>query len=421
MTKPDQPKGMSLNKGSTKERKTYSLPIGPQHPMYVEAENLIVNIDGETITDVQVNLGYMHRGIEELMQRRNYIQGIYLSERICGICSGIHSVTYTQVVENLLGTEIPERAKLIRMIILELERLHSHLLFVGLVGYQIGLDTVFMYSWKDREHVLDMLELVSGNRVNYGIPTVGGVRRDIPGAKIGEVLKILNKVEKQARYYEKLLSSDRSIRVRTEGLGKLAKSFVLDHSIIGPVARGSGVRTDIRADLPFLLYEDVPWKVVTMKGCDVSARAMVKVLELYQSISILRTCLSRLSRLEDRTLVTKVPFSVPAGEAVAVTEAPRGELIYYARSNGTDKPERMRIRTPTFMNIVYCLPPILKGQQLADLPIIVSSVDPCFSCCDRVTVIDERKGSVQVVDEAWLSRLKKHGKPPAMSRGGTCI
>ena len=388
-------------------KKTYSLPIGPQHPMYVEAENLAVTVDGETITNVDVNIGYMHRGIEELMQKRNYIRGIYLSERICGICSGIHSMTYTQVVENLLDLDIPERAKLIRMIILELERLHSHMLFFGLVGYQIGLDTVFMYSWRDREIVMDMLELVSGNRVNYGIPTVGGVRRDIPGSKIGEIVKRLDKIEKACAYYQKVFTKDRSIMARTVGLGKLPKSYVLDYSIIGPVARGSGVRTDIRADVPYLLYDDMDWKVVVASGTDVSARAVVKVLETFQAIRILRTCFSRLSRLEDRTLTVKAPFMVPQNEAIAVTEAPRGELIYYARSNGTDMPERMRIRTPTFINIMYCLPPMLKGQQLADLPIIVSSADPCFSCCDRVTIIDERTGSTQLVDEAWLKRLEK--------------
>jgi NADH-quinone oxidoreductase subunit D len=375
--------------------------------MYVEAENLAVTVDGETITSVDVNIGYMHRGIEGLMEKRNYIQGIYLAERICGICSGIHSMSYVQVVESLLGLDPPEAAKLIRMITLELERLHSHLLFLGLVGYQIGLDTLFMYSWKDREHVLDMLELVSGNRVNYAIPTVGGVRRGIPAAKAGEVLKILNLIEKRTRYYEKLFKSDRAVRSRSLGLGKLSRRHCLDYSIIGPVARGSGIRTDIRADVPYLLYDNMDWRVIVSNGCDVYSRVVVKVLEMYQSIKLLRTCLNRLTKLKDKTLVKKAPFVIPPAEAIAVTEAPRGELIYYARSNGTDRPERMRIRTPSFMNLVYCLPPMLKGQQLADLPIIVSSADPCFSCCDRVTIIDENRGTTRMVDEAWLQRLRR--------------
>jgi membrane-bound hydrogenase subunit alpha len=389
------------------QRKCYMLPVGPQHPMYVEAENLAVTLDGETITKVDVNIGYMHRGIEELLQRRNYIQGIYVAERICGICSGIHSMTYCQAVENLLDIEIPERARLIRMVVLELERIHSHLLFLGLIGYQIGLDTVFMYSWRDREHVLDALELLSGNRVNYAMPAIGGVRRDIPGGKSGEILKRLNIIEKSTAYYEKLFRSDRSVRARSMGLGRLHKSHVLDYSIIGPVARASGVRTDVRADVPYLLYDDMDWRVIVRDGCDTHARVMVKVLEIYQSIRILRGCLSRLARLRDRSLTVRVPPVIQPAEAIAVGEAPRGELIYYARSNGSDRPERMRIRTPSFMNLLYCLPPMLEGEQLADLPVIVSSADPCFSCCDRVTLIDGKSGSARRVDEAWL---KKHGE-----------
>ncbi len=388
-------------------RKTYCLPVGPQHPMYVEAENLAVTLDGETITKVDVNIGYMHRGIEELMQKRNYIQAIYLAERICGICSSVHSTTYCQAVENLLDLDIPERAKLIRMVMLELERIHSHFLFLGLVGYQIGLDTVFMYSWRDREHVMDALELLSGNRVNYAMSTIGGVRRDIPGGKLGEVLKRLNLLEKSVDYHERLFRNDRSIRARTMGLGKLQKGYSLDYSIIGPVARGSGIRTDIRADVPYLLYDDMDWRVIVKDGGDTHARVMVKILEIRQSIKIIRSCLSRLARLQDRALTVRAPTIIAPTEAIAVSEAPRGELIYYARSNGTDMPERLRIRTPSFMNLLYCLPPMLEGEQLADLPVIVSSADPCFSCCDRVTLIDEKSGSARRVDEAWL---KKHGE-----------
>jgi Ni,Fe-hydrogenase III large subunit len=251
-----------------------------------------------------------------------------------------------------------------------------------------------------------MLELVSGNRVNYGMPTVGGVRRDISGSKTGEILKILNLIEKRTRYYEGIFRNDRAIRARTFDLGKLPRKHVLERSIIGPVARGSGVRTDIRADLPYLLYDDMEWKVIVQEGNDVHARVMVKVLEMYQAVNILRSCLSRLSKVTDLKLVNRAPFAVPPEEAIAVTEAPRGELIYYARSNGTDRPERMRIRTPTFVNIVNCLPPMLEGQQLADLPVIVSSADPCFSCCDRIALIDENKGTTRMVDEAWLKRLE---------------
>ena len=386
------------------ERQTYSLPVGPQHPMYIEAENLNVYLDGETIVDVDVNVGYLHRGIEELMQRRNYLQNIFVAERICGICSGIHSMTYCQCVENLLGIDIPERAKYIRTLVLELERLHSHFLFLGVVGYEIGMDTVFMYVWKDREHVMDMLEQVSGNRVNYAMPTMGGVRRDIPNHIIPSMLEKLNHLEKRTEYYRKLFLRDRTISARSRGVGILPKKDVERLSIVGPVARASGVRIDVRMDFPYLKYGDLDWKVIVEKGEDSQARVMVKVLEIFQSISILRQCLKKLPSL-DREIKTKVPLAIPKTEAIAIMEAPRGELVYYAMSNGTDRPERMRIRTPSFVNIIYSLPIMLKEQQLADLPIIVASIDPCFSCTDRMTLIDTKSGERKTVDETYLKKL----------------
>lgn len=391
---------------SREERKKacYHLPIGPQHPMYVESENIVVHLDGESIVDVDVNIGYMHRGIEELMQRRNYIQNIYLAERICGICSGIHSMTYTQCVENLAGVrEIPERAKLIRTITLELERLHSHLLFFGVAGYEMGLDTLFMYTWRDREHVLDMLELVSGNRVNYAIPTPGGVRRNIPEGRIPEMIKKLNYLEKQSRYYRKVFEGDRVFRERSEGLGILKRGDVERFHIVGPVARASGVRDDVRKNLPYLVYDELDWSMITQKEGDVKARVMVKALEMFQSIEILRQCLRRVKKSPPE-LKIKVPLVIPPAEGIAIMEAPRGEVIYHGRSNGTDMPERMRIRTPSFVNIPYSVPLMLRDQQLGDLPVIVSSIDPCFSCCDRVTLLNTKSGEKRNVDSTYLKR-----------------
>ncbi|MFC2143902.1 nickel-dependent hydrogenase large subunit [Candidatus Aenigmatarchaeota archaeon] len=390
------------------EKKTYGLPIGPQHPMYVEAENLMVYVDGETIAKVDINVGYLHRGIEEIMQRRNYLQNIYVSERICGICSGIHSMTYCQCVENLVGMDIPDRAKYIRMIILELERLHSHLLFLGVAGYEMGFDTAFMYSWKDREYVMDMLEQISGNRVNYAMPTPGGVRRDIPNHIIPNIMRKLDFLEKRTEYYRKVFLKDRTIIARTRGLGILPKKDARNLSMVGPVARASGVRTDVRKEIPYLKYDDVDWKMVVDKGEDTQARIMVKVLEMFESIEILRQSLKRLISMPGVGDVRKkFPTMIPEAEAIAVMEAPRGELVYYAISNGTDKPERMRMRTPSFVNVMYSVPIILKGQQLADLPVIVASIDPCFSCTDRMTLIDTKLGEARRVDETYLKKLEQ--------------
>jgi NADH-quinone oxidoreductase subunit D len=384
------------------DRKTYTLPVGPQHPLYVEAENLMVHIDGETIVDVDVNIGYMHRGIEEMMQRRNYLQNIYLSERICGICSGCHSVCYCQAVENLTELEIPGRAAYIRTIILELERLHSHFLFLGVVGYEMGLDTIFMYTWKDRELVMDMLEEISGNRVNYAMPTIGGVRRDISEQVRTSMLDKLPKLVKRFDYYKNVFSRDVSIRKRTMDIGILPKADANRFSIQGPVLRASGGNYDVRRDAPFAAYPEIKdWSVVIEKEGDVHARVLQKIMELYESVHILEHALRRLPHTE---LKAKTGLAIPEAEAVSLVEAPRGELLYAARSNGTDTPARMRMRTPSFSNML-ALPIILKDQQLADLPVIVGSIDPCFSCTDRVTLVEERTGETKTVDATYLKRL----------------
>lgn len=387
------------------EKKTYSLPIGPQHPMYVEAENLTVHVDGETIIDVDVNIGYLHRGIEELMQRRNYMQNVYLAERICGICSGVHSMTYCQAVENLLQMEIPERAKYIRTIVLELERLHSHLLFLGIAGYEMGLDTVFMYAWRDREYVMDMLEQISGNRVNYAMPVIGGSRRDIANTKIPGFLKKLDYLDKRSDYYANLFLKDKTILARTKTLGILKQSNVENYSIVGPVARASNVRIDIRKDMPYLAYDSLDWEIVSQPGCDVQARVLVKVYEMKQSIEILNQCMKQLIKTKGDFVLKNVPLNIPENESIALYEAPRGELVYYLRSNGSDKPARARVRTPSFVNILHSLKPMLREQQLADLPIIVASIDPCFSCTDRITLIDINSGDKKCVDEAYIKKL----------------
>ncbi|MFH1445009.1 MAG: nickel-dependent hydrogenase large subunit [Nanoarchaeota archaeon] len=389
------------------EEKLYALPIGPQHPMYIEAENMKVHVDGETIAKVDINIGYMHRGIEELMQRRNYIQNIYLAERICGICSGVHSVTYCQAIENMLGLEIPERAEYIRTVILELERLHSHFLFLGIMGYEMGLDTAFMYAWKDREIVMDMLEEISGNRVNYGMPTIGGVRRDIPDSMVPKFIKDCEKLEKRGRVYANLFKGDLFTLARTRKKGFLPKRDIDRFSIVGPVARGSDVKYDMRKITPYLAYDKVKWKVISKEDGDVRARILVKALEIEQSVKILDQCFRHLEQMKKRTLRNNAPFTVPPTEGFSVTEAPRGELFYYIRSNGTDTPARVRIRTPTFVNIIHTLPIILKNQQLADLPVIVASIDPCFSCCDRVAIVDQKSGKQQVLNETELRRMLK--------------
>ncbi|MBU1135027.1 MAG: hypothetical protein KKG13_00740, partial [Nanoarchaeota archaeon] len=325
---------------------------------------------------------------------------------VVGNCSGIHSVTYCQTIENLLSIKPPERAEYIRTVILELERLHSHFLFLGVMGYEMGLDTAFMYAWKDREIVMNMLESISGNRVNYGMPTIGGSRRDIPDKMIPALIKSCDKLRDKGKYYVGLFKHDTMLQRRVKRIGYLKRRDVNRFSLIGPVARASGLNYDIRKAMPYSIYDRLKWNVITNDECDVRARILVKALEIEQSVKILNQCFTHLRDMKKnrRVLRTKVPLTVPPAEGYSISEAPRGELLYYARSNGTDIPARMRIRTPSFINLVEGLPLVLKGAQLADLPVIVASFDPCFSCCDRVAVVDEKSGNKQVFNETELRR-----------------
>jgi len=341
--------------------------------------------------------------VEELMQKRNYLQNIYLAERICGICSGVHSITYTYAVERLVNMEIPERAKYIRTIIGELERIHSHLLFLGVIAYEMGLDTLFMYTWKDRELVMEILEEITGNRVNYAMMTPGGVRRDIPDRLIPSILDRLRKIEERSLYYEKVFSKDKLVEKRTSGIGILPHSLAHELSIRGPHARASGIGYDIRRVDPYASYDKIEFEVVTLKDGDVRARILVRAMELFQSVRILKACLKELRSMRDKKLKNPFPLVVPESEAIARCEAPRGEVLYYIVSNGTDKPERVKVTTPSFANMVS-MRPILMDQHLADLPVIVASTDPCFSCTDRITLIDGKSGKSKIVNLDYIRR-----------------
>ncbi len=379
----------------------YTLPLGPQHPALVEPEYLKVHLDGETIVDVEINLGFMHRGIEKALQQRTYQQDRFLIEKICGICSSIHTLTYCNTIEKLLDVEIPERAKYIRMIIAEFERIHSHMLWVGIAAYEIGFDTVFQMSWRDRELVMELLEDLSGNRVSYSMNTIGGVRRDISRTMTEKIRTTMDKIDSRLHHYIDVFVNDSTITKRTKGTGILKQKDAIRYSAVGPLARASGISCDIRKKAPYLLYDKVDFKEITHNTSDVESRAIVRLKELLESTKIIRQCLHLMPKGE---LSIKVPDIVPVGEAISRGEAPRGEIFYYARSDGTDKPYRIKIRTPTLANI-HSLQPMLKGQQLADLPIIVASIDPCFSCTDRVTLLDTRTGISKTVDETYLKKL----------------
>jgi len=361
-----------------------SIPIGPQHPALKEPTHLMVTLDGERVVDIDMRLGYNHRGIEKGAESRNYIQNIYLTERICGICNVAHTSTFCQGVEELLGLEVPKRGLFIRTLLCELNRIHSHLLWLGVAGHEVGFDTLFMYSWRDREIVMDLIELISGNRVNIGINAIGGVRRDISDDMRPQILQGIRQLEDRSQYYLEVASTEVTFVRRTQGVGKLPKEKAIELCAVGPYARASGVEYDLRKDDPFAAYPYLDFKVITSDRCDVLGTAIVRVLEIMESCKMCRQIIEGLPPGE---IKVKAPRKVPPGEVVSKTEAPRGELIHYIRSNGSDRPERLKVRTPTLADIPSVLYS-LRGGYLADIPIVFAAIDPCMACMDRVILLD---------------------------------
>jgi NADH-quinone oxidoreductase subunit D len=369
-----------------------TIPLGPQHPALKEPENFMLVLEGEQITGATVNLGYNHRGMEKAAEERTYIQDLYLIERVCGICSHSHTTCYITNVEELAKAETPKRALAIRTLFGELERVHSHLLWVGVAGYEMGFETLFMYTWRDREQVLDCLELLSGNRVHYSINTLGGVRRDITPEQKAEVLKRIKYLKERTNYYIKLATEEPTVLARTQNVGKLPYDVAIERGAIGPTARASGVARDVRKDEPYLLYGELDFKVITHDSCDVFGRLVVRALELVESYKMIEQLLNN---LPEGPIAVKVPMRIAPGEAVNHYEAPRGEDIHYLKSNGTDKPERLKVRAPTLANL-QSVAYMLEGGWLADVPLVIAAIDPCMSCTDRAAVWNPKKGRAEV-------------------------
>jgi Ni,Fe-hydrogenase III large subunit len=361
---------------------SYRIPIGPYHPALEEPYKLELICNGETVTDAIMHIGFNFRGIEYLAERRNYIQGITLVERVCGICSNVHSLSFCQAVEQLNSTAPPERALHIRVILAELERLHSHFLWSGIAAKLIGFKTIFMACFTMREKVMDALSAISGNRVNYGMNRIGGVSRDIEDVSV--VKNILDDMEREiTRTIIPIFLEDKTVQSRCKGVGILSKEDALAMGAVGPLARASGVPQDIRKSTPYAAYERFDFNVPVETAGDVSARLVVHALEMIESCKIIRQALNTLPEGPIQAAVSSAgKFKVPAGTAISRAEAPRGEVLYQMTSNGTDIPERVRVRTPTFMNMATVRFTVI-GQELADSPLIQASCDPCYSCTDR--------------------------------------
>lgn len=353
------------------------IPFGPQHPVLPEPLHLKLVMEDEKIVEAIPSIGYVHRGLEKLLQTKDYVQNIFVVERICGICSVMHALAYCQGIEELMKIEIPSRAKYLRVIWSELHRMHSHLLWAGLFADAFGFESLFMQSWRIRETIMDLLEKTAGNRVVISAITIGGTRRDISDEGIKEIIEKLADVEKDLKEISKTFLNDYTVKKRTVGIGLLPKEKAHELGAVGPTLRGSGIELDIRST-GYAAYGELDFKPVVMQDGDCYARLAVRIGELFQSIDLIRQAIGKLPKGEYAVPVK----GNPDGEVITRVEQPRGEVFYYIKANGSKNLDRMRVRTPTFSNI----PPLLSmlpGCQLADVPVIVLTIDPCISCTER--------------------------------------
>jgi len=373
------------------------IPIGPYHPLQEEPEFFRLYVEGEKVVDIDIVIGYVHRGIEELSEHKHFDQVPFLVERICGICSSSHPYAYVLAVEDIMGGEkkiVPERARYIRTIIDELQRIHSHLLWLGLAGHFIGYNTVWMWAWKYREPVLDMFEMICGNRNHYGICKVGGVRRDIRDEDIPILKKTLDELVPAVDMFKGAVMDDPVIHARLKGVGVLNKQQSTDWCVVGPTARAAGINIDVRRDDPYGVYDQVTWNVIVEREGDVFAKAAVRILELYESVSILRQCLDKMPKGEIDANIK----DVPPGEGIGRVEAPRGECFHYVRSDGTNRPVRHKIRAPSFVNVASNKVGAV-GQTISDTALTLAAVDPCYCCTERVVVLE--KGTDKLLMNGW--------------------
>ncbi|MFW6040445.1 MAG: nickel-dependent hydrogenase large subunit [Thermoplasmatota archaeon] len=403
---------------SSKET-TYEVPIGPIHPALKEPFLIKFKIDGEEIVDADPHPGMNHRGIEFMGMHRNPMKVIPLSERICGICSIVHQHMYTTATEHAADIEPTNRARYIRTIMAELERIHSHVLWAGVAAHEIGFDTHLHFTWKIREKVMDLLEYMSGNRVNYSMWTIGGVMRDITEDMNPKIEETMTYYEQLYDKLEEIFLGDPSIKMRTQDIGILTKEDALRLCGVGPTVRGSGVKKDVRIDQPYAAYGDldidyvIPSRYGYEDKGDVFCKTLVRLKEILQSISIIRQCIDRMPEGEITSEPNKAALlnklKKADGEGIGRIEAPRGEAIHYVRlKEGKEDVDCWKVRASTYNNLATYAPMFLK-EQIADIPIIAACIDPCIGCMDRaeITYIDKEKTEVYTNEELYELSVKK--------------
>ncbi|MFA6357707.1 MAG: nickel-dependent hydrogenase large subunit [Candidatus Omnitrophota bacterium] len=353
------------------------IPFGPQHPILPEPIHLDLVVEDEKVIQAIPSLGFIHRGLEKLVEKKDFIDFVYIAERICGICSFIHGLTYCLAIEEIMQIEVPKRAAYLRVIWSELSRIHSHLLWLGLTADAFGFEALFMHTWKLREKILDIIEETTGGRVIFGSAKIGGVRKDILPEKLDEIIKSLEKYSQEVKEITDVFINDSSVKHRLVGVGVLSKEDAYLLGAVGPTLRASGVSLDTRK-LGYAAYRDIDFNPIIETAGDSYSRCLVRIREIFQSVDIIKQAVGR---MDSGDIEVKVS-GTPKGEFFARTEQPRGEVIYYVLADGSRFLQRLRVRTPTFANIP-ALVKLIPGCQLADVPILVLTIDPCISCTER--------------------------------------
>jgi len=384
---------------------TTVVPLGPFYPTLEEPAYFRLFLDGERVVGSDYRGFYNHRAVEKLADSElNYNQIPFVAQQICGICGQVHSCAYCQAVEDACGVEVPIRAKYIRSILLELERVHSHLLWVGLAGHILGFDTVLMQLWRIREPVMWLMERVTGNRKHYSSNLIGGVRFDIDNEAADDIRRVLDKVETEFKAVVDAVSVDTTLMARLKGVGPLTEEEARSFAVVGPVARGSNVPIDARVDHPYAAYAELGVNIQVQDGCDSWARTIVRLLELFESIRLVRKALDEIPA---GPVMAAIDEEMPSGRiGLCSVEAARGEAHHYVCSGDENRPYRWRVRAPTYQNLqaVGCM---IEGEQLADVPICIGSYDPCFSCTERVETLDVNTNRIKVYTKEDLMALSR--------------
>ena len=385
------------------DKKISIIPYGPYHFALDEPIFFKFYVDGEKIIDVDYRLGFAHRGIEKIAESKlNYEKIVFISERICGICGYAHSECYIQAIERAAKVDVPERAKWIRTILLEIERVHSHLLWLGIASHLVGFESGFMQFWRVREKIMWLAEELTGNRKMYGMMTIGGVRRDINDRKKKKALEIINETRKEFKAVVDASSKLYTFLSRLKGIGYLSKEDARKMAVVGPVARASGIKIDTRKDYPYEAYKEFSFDIPVFDEGDAFARVLVKIYEIFESLSIIEQAIDS---LPEGSIVSFVDYIPPYRTSLGMVEAPRGMNIHYIITGKNNTVYRFRVRAPTYANL-QAVPLMLKGYTLADAPLIIGSIDPCISCTERFLIVD-KKGNRKVMTKDDLLRLKR--------------